>query len=66
MDKSEDRAAAFHLANYFEGEENSQLAVHYFSKAGAYSTAIRLAMVNFHYFYFLRISNRGYFFFATF
>ncbi|KAL3079084.1 hypothetical protein niasHS_014866 [Heterodera schachtii] len=43
VDKSGNRAAAFHLALHLESMDNFDGAVHYFSTAGAYSNAIRLA-----------------------
>ena len=43
MDQTANRAASFHLALQFEMHGDFQQAVHYFSQAGAYSSAIRLA-----------------------
>ncbi|KAH7689495.1 hypothetical protein AAVH_40505 [Aphelenchoides avenae] len=45
VDRTDDRAAAFHLARYYETQEDFENAVRYFAKAGAYSSAIRLANV---------------------
>ncbi|CAK5020898.1 unnamed protein product [Meloidogyne enterolobii] len=41
-----DRAAAFHLAMQFETQSESAKAVQFFTQAGAFSSAIRLAKEN--------------------
>ncbi|KAI6184371.1 hypothetical protein M3Y97_00588900 [Aphelenchoides bicaudatus] len=41
--RSDDRAAAFHLARHFEANGNYEQAVTFFTKASSYNTAIRLA-----------------------
>ncbi|CAD5216485.1 unnamed protein product [Bursaphelenchus xylophilus] len=43
VNKTDDRAAAFHLARYFESKGDVEKAVKYFGKASSYSSAIRLA-----------------------
>ncbi|KAI6178923.1 hypothetical protein M3Y98_00554400 [Aphelenchoides besseyi] len=43
VNRSDDRAAAFHLARYFEANSDFEQAVHFFTKASSYNTAIRLA-----------------------
>ncbi len=42
-----DEAACYHLARQYENSEQYQDAVHFFIKAGAYSSAIHLAKVLF-------------------
>ncbi|EEC12043.1 conserved hypothetical protein [Ixodes scapularis] len=41
-----DRAACFHLARYLENQDNIPEAVHFFSRAKAYSNAIRVCKEN--------------------
>ncbi|KAI6196728.1 Intraflagellar transport protein [Aphelenchoides besseyi] len=43
VNRTDDRAAAFHLARYFEANSDFEQAVHFFTKASSYNTAIRLA-----------------------
>lgn len=42
-----DKAACYHLARHFENDGDVNSAVHFFTKAHAYSSAIRLAKVFF-------------------
>lgn len=43
--KTNDRAACYHLGQYFEAQGNQHAAVDYFTKARACSNALRLAKV---------------------
>ena len=40
-----DRAACYHLARQYEGNDQIREAVHFFTRAGAYGSAIRLCKV---------------------
>lgn len=40
-----DKAACYHLARQFEASNNIDQAIHYFSRAKAYNSAIRLCKV---------------------
>lgn len=43
VERSDDRAAAFHLARHFEANGDYEQAVTFFTRASSYNTAIRLA-----------------------
>lgn len=42
---SDDKASCHHLGQYFEAHDNVEMAVAFFTKAHAYSNALRLAKV---------------------
>ena len=44
-DETGDKAASYHLARQFDNSDEINKAIHYFSRAQAYSNAIRLAKV---------------------
>lgn len=40
-----DRAASYHLARHYESHEDTNQAVHFYTRAQAYNNAIRLCKV---------------------
>lgn len=40
-----DRAASYHLARHYESREDTNQAVHFYTRAQAYNNAIRLCKV---------------------